>query len=55
MIKYYLLKLSFVWNFHSKKYVQFSLTPFGTGKQDYVIKETKAFSFLPLIKSSVTI
>ena len=38
-----------------KKCVEFSLTSFGTLKHDCVIKTSEMLSFLPLIKSSVTI
>ena len=55
MIKCNLLQLSFVWNFHNKKCVQFSLTSFGTWKKNFAIKTVEIFSFLPLINSLVTI
>ena len=38
-----------------KKYVQFSLTSFGTLKHDFVINAIEVFNFLPLINNSVTI
>ena len=38
-----------------KKWVEFSLTSFGTLKYDRVIKATKIFNFLSLINNSVTI
>ena len=38
-----------------KKWVEFSLTSFGTLKYDCVIKTREMFSFLPLINNSVTI
>ena len=47
------LKLPFVWNFHNKTCVEFSLTSFGTLKYDCVIKTSEMLSFLPLINSSV--
>ena len=41
--------------FIMKKWVVFSLTPFGTIKYDCIIKTIEMFNFLPLINSSVTI
>ena len=38
-----------------KKWVEFSLTSFGTLKYDRVIKATKTFNFLSLINNSVPI
>ena len=38
-----------------KKWVEFSLTYFGTLKYDCVIKTGEIFNFLPLINKSVTI
>ena len=37
-----------------KRWVEFSLTFFGTLKYDCVIKTIEYFIFLPLIKNSVT-
>ena len=37
-----------------KKWVEFSLTSFGTLKYDCVIKTREMFNFLPLINNSVT-
>ena len=48
------LKFSFVWNFHNKKYVVFSLSFLGSLKHDCVIKTIDMFNFLPLIKNSFT-
>ena len=47
-----LLKLSFIRNFHNKQIVE--LSPFGSLKDDCVIKTSEMFSFLPLMNSSVT-
>ena len=55
MIYCYLLKLSFVWSFHNRKCVQFSLTSLGTLKYDYIIKASEMLSFLLLINISITI
>ena len=41
--------------FTIKKYVQFSLTSYGTLKNDRVIKTREIFNFLPVINSSATI
>ena len=38
-----------------KKWVEFSLTSFGTLKYEYVIKTIEMFNFLPLINSALTI
>ena len=54
MIQGNLLKFSFVWNFHNKKCVGFSLTSFDTLKNDCVIKTIEMLIFLSLINSSVT-
>ena len=40
--------------FIMKKWVEFSLTSFGTLNYDFVIKTIKKFSFLPLRNKSVT-
>ena len=37
-----------------KKWVEFSLTSFGTLKYDCVIKTIEMFNFVPLINNSVT-
>ena len=39
------------WIFMIKKWVELSLTSFGTLKYDCVIKTREMFSFLPLINS----
>ena len=49
-----LLKFSFVWNFHNKKFEVLNLTSFGTLKYDCLIKAREMFSFLHLINKSVT-
>ena len=54
MILGILLKLFFVWIFHLKKCVQFSLTSFATFKYNFVIKTIEIFHFLPLINIPVT-
>ena len=41
--------------FIMKKWVELSLTSFGTSKYDFTIKMREMFSFLPLINKSVTI
>ena len=41
--------------FIMKKWVEFSLTSFGTLKYDCVIKTNEMFNFLSLINNSVTI
>ena len=51
MNNYNLLKLSFVWCFHNKIMLEFSLTSFGTLRDVCVIKTREKFSFLPLINS----
>ena len=38
-----------------KKWVEFSLTSFGTLKYEYVIKTIEMFNFLPLMNSALTI
>ena len=52
---------SICWNsllfgiFMMKKWLEFSLTSFGTLRYDYVIKTREMFSFLPVINSSIII
>ena len=55
MIKFDLLTLTFIWNFHNKKCIVFSLTSFGALKYDCVIKTRKMFNFLYLINKLGTI
>ena len=52
---------SICWNsllfgiFMMKKWLEFSLTSFGTLRYDYVIKTKEMFSFLPVINNSIII
>ena len=52
---------SICWNsllfgiFMMKKWLEFSLTSFGTLRYDYVIKTREMFSFLPVINNSIII
>ena len=55
MIKCNLAKLPFIWNFHNKVLCRISSNIFGKAKKDSVIKTREMFSFLLLIKNSVTI
>ena len=55
MIKYNLLKISFVWNFHNEIVRRIKSNIFWHSKKDRVIKTREMFSFLPLINNSVTI
>ena len=55
MVQHNLLKFSFIQNFMINKWVEFTLTSFGTLKYDWVIKTRAIFNFLPLINNSVTI
>ena len=48
MIYCYLLKFSFIRNFHNERWVVFNLTSFGTLKYDCVINTREIFCFLPL-------
>ena len=48
------VEFSFIWNFHGKKCVVFSLTSFDTLKYDCIIKTIEILIFLSLINSSVT-
>ena len=41
--------------FMMKKWLEFSLTSFGTLRYDYVIKTREMFSFLPVINNSIII
>ena len=53
MVSCNLLKFSFIGTFMIKKWLEFSLTSFGTSKYGCVIKAIEMFNFLALVSNQL--